>query len=123
LYRKYTVPLTDKDREPWLQRIAQQIEILREFNVVLACSALKAMYRRQLDNRTCEVHWVYLQGCRELLLNRISQRQNHFMSNRLLESQLDTLEEPDRNKALWVNIDPSPEEIASTIENWLHQQS
>jgi gluconokinase len=42
-----SIPLTDEDRKPWLDRLREAIDrwILDGKNVVLACSALKRAYR------------------------------------------------------------------------------
>src|ERR1700674_4174419 len=45
------IPLDDADRAPWLKVIRQAINrwITKKQNVVLACSALKKVYREELD--------------------------------------------------------------------------
>jgi len=91
------IPLTDEDRLPWLRAVGNAIRnaIIRGSSHVFACSALKADYRRILDPRgECKV--VYLRGSRDLLAERLAGRQGHFFNPALLESQLDTLEEPDQ---------------------------
>ena len=56
-------PLTDKDRWPWLERLRQQIErsLSGRENVVLACSALKRVYRDRLHVSN-EIKFVFLRG-------------------------------------------------------------
>lgn len=90
------IPLTDEDRLPWLQALGAAIRtaIIRGRDHVFACSALKAEYRRMLDPRG-ECKLVYLQGSREVLAERLAGRQGHFFNPDLLQSQLDTLEEPE----------------------------
>ena len=89
------IPLTDEDRLPWLRAIGDAIRnvSIRGTSHVFACSALKAEYRRILDPRN-ECKLVYLQGTPELLAERLAGRQGHFFNPALLQSQLDTLEEP-----------------------------
>lgn len=89
------IPLTDEDRLPWLRAIGDAIRdaSLRGGDHVFACSALKAEYRRILDPRR-ECKLVYLHGSRELLAERLAGRRGHFFNPDLLQSQLDTLEEP-----------------------------
>jgi gluconokinase len=57
------IPLTDEDRKPWLSRLREVIAgcLNRNESGVLACSALKKLYRDQLviDSR---VRLVYLRG-------------------------------------------------------------
>lgn len=88
-------PLTDEDRLPWLRAVGDAIRnaIIGGRDHVFACSALKADYRRILDPRG-ECKLVYLQGSPELLAERLAGRQGHFFNPALLQSQLDTLEEP-----------------------------
>ena len=89
------IPLTDQDRLPWLRAVGNAIRnaIIGGRNHVFACSALKADYRRILDPRG-ECKLVYLRGSRDLLAERLAGRQGHFFNPDLLQSQLDTLEEP-----------------------------
>jgi gluconokinase len=89
------IPLTDEDRLPWLRGIGDAIRnnAIRGADHVFACSALKADYRRILDPMG-ECKLVYLRGSRDLLAERLAGRQGHFFNPDLLQSQLDTLEEP-----------------------------
>lgn len=89
------IPLTDEDRLPWLRAVADAIRnaIIGGRDHVFACSALKADYRRLIDPRG-ECKLIYLQGSRELLEARLAGRSGHFFNPTLLQSQLDTLEEP-----------------------------
>jgi gluconokinase len=97
------IPLNDADRMPWLQYLHAHIQVwLQENkNVVLACSALKASYRQILlcDSR---IYLVYVQGSFDVIQERLRKRQNHFMSEKLLKSQFNDLEEPDN--AIYVDI-------------------
>ncbi|MGB3776784.1 MAG: gluconokinase [Tunicatimonas sp.] len=88
-------PLTDADRLPWLTILADKIKIWNtQGGAVLACSALKESYRIQLSvNYTANVRFVYLQGSKELILNRMLER-DHFFPPELLDSQFADLEEP-----------------------------
>ena len=108
------VPLDDEDRAPWLERLRELIEscVGRGESAVLACSALKQSYRRMLliDE---SVKLVYLKGDRELIGERLSKRDGHFMKPEMLDSQFDALEEPERG--LTVDISATPEEIAAKI--------
>ena len=108
------IPLTDDDRLPWLRALAAAIRnaIIGGRDHVFACSALKADYRRILDPRG-ECKLVYLQGSRELLAERLAARSGHFFNPALLDSQLDTLEEPD--DALSVDIAQPLSDIVQTL--------
>ena len=107
-------PLTDTDRQPWLDALRQAISsaIAQNNNIVLACSALKQRYRRQLQIAP-EVQLVYLKGSYELIAGRLRDRHGHFATTALLASQCADLEEP--GNAFTVDIRGSPEEIVAAI--------
>jgi gluconokinase len=108
------IPLTDADRAPWLETLRALIAgwIAAQKNAVLACSALKQAYRESLRVAP-EVQVVYLRGTPELLRERLRSRVGHFMTERMLESQLAALEEPE--DALVVDVDRLPAEIVAEI--------
>ncbi len=109
------IALNDEDRKLWLETLHAHIQRwLRDGqNTLLACSALKQAYRDRLGVNQSSVKTVYLKGCYELLRQRIEGRQHPYMNKNLLESQLDTLEEPE--DGLRVDISPAPEIIVRTI--------
>lgn len=112
------IPLTDADRWPWLDHLREQIVSHRNNSTgyVLACSALKQSYRdRLMGNDSSEIfNFVYLKGTKELIRHRMEQR-DHFMPPALLDSQFETLEEP--QNAIVVNIELSPDDIVKSILN------
>ncbi len=83
------IPLNDDDRWPWLDLVG---EALAESNTVVACSALKRVYRERILAAAPGTFFVHLHGTRELLAQRMNARPNHFMPVSLLDSQLNTLE-------------------------------
>jgi gluconokinase len=107
-------PLTDEDRWPWLQAIADEIDRVCKAgeHVVIACSALKRSYRDVLVHGRHDIRIVYLNGTQELIAGRLAARKGHFMPPGLLASQFKTLEPPgaDENPVI-VSIDASVEEI------------
>jgi gluconokinase len=109
------IPLTDADREPWLNSLRNAIAnwIGAGENAVLACSALKESYRREL-RISPDVKVVYLKGSPELLAERLHQRHGHYATESLLASQIADLEEPG-DDAITVSIDKPPEEIVAEI--------
>jgi gluconokinase len=112
------IPLTDAERAPWLETLRGLIAgwIAEGKNAVLACSALKREYREILRTGP-EVKFVYLKGSPELLHQRLHARVGHFMTEKMLESQLATLEEP--HDAIVVDVDRSPQEIVAQIRSRL----
>jgi gluconokinase len=113
-------PLTDEDRWPWLQAIANEIDRACEAgeHVVIACSALKRSYRDVLVHGRRDVRIVYLNGTQELIASRLVERKGHFMPPGLLASQFKTLEPPnaDENPVI-VSIDASVAEIVDDTVN------
>lgn len=89
-------PLTDADREGWLERLNALIgsQLKSGERTVLACSALKATYRSKLTNDHEGVVFVYLRAPRILVEDRLSSRTGHFFDAGLLASQFAALEEP-----------------------------
>jgi carbohydrate kinase (thermoresistant glucokinase family) len=112
------IPLTDENRWPWLQAMADWIDAARREgrHGVIACSALKRSYREVLTKDRDDVRIVYLRGSEELIGHRIAARHGHFMPPLLLHSQFETLEEPGADEgAIVVSIDHKPQEIVDQI--------
>jgi len=112
------IPLTDEDRWPWLNAIADWIDKARVAgrHAVIACSALKRRYRDVLIGDRKDVRLVYLKGDEAVIARRFATRHEHFMPVSLLHSQFVALEEPgpDENP-ITVSIEPPPREIISRI--------
>jgi gluconokinase len=108
-------PLTDDDRRDWLNTLATKLgEWERAGGAVLACSALKEKYRTTLQSESMEpLHWIFLDGPKELLLERIGGRKGHYMHSNMLDSQLATLERP--AYALRLSITHTPAELVGEI--------
>lgn len=142
---KQGTPLTDEDRQPWLLALHKVIErwSKRSESGVLACSALKEHYRQtiilgaesssEIKQQYCSIGdkrqklsrplpfyclVVLLQGSKDLIKDRMEKRQEHFMPTNLLDSQLETLEEPkncDLYSAVNISVDQTVEEITNEI--------
>jgi gluconokinase len=111
-------PLTDEDRWPWLQAIADEIDRVCQAgqHAVIACSALKRAYRDVLVHERSDVRIIYLNGTQDLIAHRLAERKGHFMPPGLLESQFNTLEPPDaRENPVTVSIDASVDAIVDDI--------
>ena len=111
-------PLTDEDRWPWLQAIADEIDriCIAGEHAVIACSALKRSYRDLLVHGRSDVRVIYLEGTEELIAGRLAQRKGHFMPAGLLASQFKTLEPPQPSEnPVTVSIDPSVDTIVDNI--------
>jgi len=107
------IPLTDHDRQPWLLHLADKIqEWESEGGGILACSALREHYR-QILQVVPSIVWLHLIGTKDLLTERLSLRKGHYMNPGLLDSQLETWEEPGYGHR--IDISKSPEEMVQDI--------
>ncbi len=112
------IPLADADRQPWLERVAAWIDGQRAKKQpgIITCSALKRSYRRTVIGARPEVRLVYLRGGRDLIAQRLAGRDGHFMPASLLQSQIDTLEEPQPDEdPLTVDVGSPAGQVADEI--------
>ncbi|WP_454622388.1 gluconokinase [Bradyrhizobium cenepequi] len=117
-------PLTDDDRRPWLQAIADEIDRVCAAGqrLVVACSALKRGYREILLHGRNDVRIVYLDGSEALIASRLAERKGHFMPPGLLASQFQTLEPPAPNeRPIIVSIDATIDTIVDAIIRQIKQ--
>jgi gluconokinase len=115
---RHGIPLDDEDRRPWLAALGAAIGhwIKEGRNAVLACSALKRSYRRELASGP-QVKFVYLKANAELIAERLRSRHGHFADEQILASQLADLEEP--QAAATVDIRATPQQIVAEIQKQL----
>lgn len=109
------IPLTDADRWDWLTSLRD--ESMRQINegqtgVVLTCSALKRKYRDVIRvaayyDHHLLIHFIYLDASEELLLQRVAQRQGHYMGANMVHSQFEVLERPSKNETDVITVDVS----------------
>lgn len=114
---QHGIPLTDEDRWPWLRAIHAAIaaKSRADETAVFTCSSLKRSYRDILRGGERNVYFVYLQGSPAVLRERLNTRTGHFFDPALLQSQLDTLEEPGPDEAIEVSIELTPEQIVDRV--------
>ena len=114
-------PLDDEDRKPWLERIrdaAYSLENKNEHGIIV-CSALKQKYRDQIRDGNQNVTFLFLDGDMALILERMRQRQGHFMKAGMLKSQFETLEPPGEMENDVISIDisaPLPEVVQQAYQ-------
>jgi gluconokinase len=114
-------PLTDDDRRPWLEALRARIAGALDAggDLVVACSALKAAYRRLLQVDAARVRFVYLAVSPALVAERLRRRQGHFMKASMVDSQFDALEAPSPDQALTVDASQPVETVIAAIRAWL----
>ena len=131
------IALTDDDRWPWLERVATSLHgpthNLHDIDspgdahagCVVACSALRRVYRNHLRERVPGLRFVFLDGEAALLHQRMAQRAGHFMRLQLLESQLSTLERPaaDERDTLSLRADQPLGELVAQVRRSCEAQT
>jgi len=118
------IPLTDEDRWPWLQAIAELVAVrdLEGTSTVVTCSALKRKYRDILRD-AAPTFFVHLDAPFEVLQARMQQRTKHFMPASLLRSQVDTLEDlGDDEAGTVVDVSPPFDEVVEEAVNAVRTQ-
>ena len=112
-------PLTDEDRWPWLQAIAELVAV-RDFegvSTVVTCSALRRSYRDVLRD-AAPTFFVHLHAPFDVLQGRMRLRTKHFMPTTLLQSQFDTLEDlGDDESGAVVDVSPAVDEVVEEAVN------
>ena len=121
------VALSDEDRWPWLLSLgaAMRDAADREGGVIVACSALKRIYRACLSDRLgLPAIYVLLDGDRETLFQRLRARQGHYMPASLLDSQLAALERPAPDEpVLTVSINQDVDTIVNDVHSALAEMT
>jgi carbohydrate kinase (thermoresistant glucokinase family) len=112
-------PLDDARRAPWLDRIRAvlQAAAAQRTGLVVACSALKRVYRDRLSAQGAPLRFVELVADTATLRARLASRRDHFFAERLLEDQLATLEPLAERQR--VDATRSPSEVVETIRRLL----
>jgi gluconokinase len=115
-------PLTDDDRLPWLQLIADHLS--KQANAgrstVVTCSALKRAYRDILRTTDGDVLFIELRLPPEIVAERMEKRRGHFMPTSLLQTQLDTLEPLEADEpGIRHDAVGSPNQVVDSILNRL----
>ncbi|XP_021236003.1 probable gluconokinase isoform X2 [Numida meleagris] len=129
------IPLNDEDRIPWLCALHDMLrrEESSGQDAVLACSALKKIYRHLLvsgasaiennqsekagETAALKILFVHLDGPTDLIACRLEKRRGHFMPVKLLQSQFDALEPPTApENFITVSLEKSLPEIVLEIE-------
>ncbi len=113
-------PLTDDDRAGWLASLAIQLQ--QRPGVLLACSALKRVYRDQLRAASPGLRFAFLDIAKSDASERVRTRGGHFFSASLMDSQFETLEPPlGEVGVLQLDALRPLEELQASVCAWLEQ--
>ncbi|EHH62622.1 hypothetical protein EGM_21019, partial [Macaca fascicularis] len=125
-----------QDRIPWLCNLHDILlrDVASGQHVVLACSALKKMYRdiltqgkdgaalkceeseKEAKRAEMQLLVVHLSGSFEVISGRLLKRKGHFMPPELLQSQFETLEPPAApENFIQISVDKNVSEIIAKI--------
>lgn len=111
------IPLTDEDRWPWLRVVGEAASAVLGPGVVVACSALRRVYRDALRSECPEAVFVQLAGRRDMIAERMAAREHAYMPPALLESQLSVFEPLESDEpGFTVDITDSVDGIVTAIE-------
>ena len=82
----------------------------------MACSALKRRYRDALRQGDPDTRFVFLDGAKELIAQRLRARRGHYMPASLLNSQFAALERPGADEhVLRYDVRQSPAIIVADL--------
>lgn len=87
------IPLTDADRWPWLDAVGEWMA--EHPDGVVACSALKRVYRDRLRDAAGSIVVIHLAGKQSVITERVvrrSEAEGHFAGADLVASQYATLQ-------------------------------
>ncbi len=108
-------PLDDADRAPWLDAVGATLADGAP-PVVVACSALRRLYRDRIRAHAPDAVFVHLTGAPATIARRMAAREGHFMPVSLLASQLATLEPPDPDeRVVTARVETGPDAVLAGI--------
>ncbi|WCL53485.1 gluconokinase [Gimibacter soli] len=93
-------PLNDEDRFGFLSNVGFVLSEHKKAGVVVSCSALKKKYRNLLRLHDESVVFVLAELEESVLRERLMRRKGHFMSEKMLDSQLEIFERPTEDESV-----------------------
>lgn len=118
--------LTDDDRIHWLDALIVEMQTAQAAGegFVLACSALKRIYRERLRAAVPGLQFAHLDIDRATALQRVGARPGHFMPISLVDSQFTTLESPNGEAHVFsVSAAQSRAEVVAQICAWVRRDA
>lgn len=119
------IPLTDADRWPWLSALAawMRAQARQGRSTVMACSALRRSYRDVLRTGPPSLDIIHLDGPPEIIRERMSHREGHFMPATLLDSQVATLEPLEADESgIVLDLSKPPDDLVAEAVAWLRSR-
>jgi carbohydrate kinase (thermoresistant glucokinase family) len=118
-------PLTDDDRWPWLDRVGEHLAGgAAGDGIVVACSALRRMYRDRLRRSAPRTLFVHLTGSAETLTARALARADHFMPASLLVSQFAVLEPLESDECgVELDVDAEVTAVVDAARRWVARRT
>lgn len=117
------IPLDDEDRWPWLRDLAAWMaeRAAEGRSTVIACSALRRVYRDLLAEGPPSLDFVHLDGPADVIRARLASREGHYMPASLLDSQLATLEPLQADeRGVVLDVSLPPDQLVSLAIARLH---
>lgn len=115
------IALDDDDRWPWLARVGAALsQAALSGGGVVSCSALKRRYRDMIGATSAvPVTYVFLDAPADIVRERVSRRESHYMPASLVQSQIETLEPPEADESfIAINARwPTAEQVKAIISS------
>lgn len=119
-------PLTDEMRVPWVNSIKDYLQeaMATQKHCVLAFSGLRKQHRNTLRTAGLKTIFIFLNGNKDIIQQRVNQRENHFMNPGLVDSQFAALEDPTQeidvhSIEVYEPLERVLNEVASSVEQHL----
>ena len=117
------IALSDDDRSGWLDTLSAELKKAGS-QAVLTCSALKKSYRDRLRAAHPTLRFVHLQLTPAQARERVQQREGHYFSANLVESQFNALESTqDEAGVLNLPADQEMDVLVQKVLSWLSRHN
>lgn len=110
------ISLTDALREPWINSLCAHIQDSESSLIIMAYSGLRRRHRQRFRGLGYNTLFIWLNGSQVLIAERLRNRDGHFMSGALLDSQFESLELPENEIDIFeIDISMAPEMLMDRI--------
>lgn len=118
------IPLTDEHRAPWVAAIKHRLQAnaAQRIHTILAFSGLKQKHREELRSAGLRTIVLYLNGSKETISDRISNRKGHFMAPALLDSQFASMQDPlNETDVYLIDVWPTIDQVVTQACDLINQ--